>query len=132
MLERNEWSRIGAGWGHVDKNADGLVSLQEIQERFLSYQRAAALRPAPRDAMPKVDSEKVNGPTKSSVPRQRVTHPLERPTRSLPAWLRAKDTNRDGQIQMAEFETNWNGAKVAAFMREIPDLTPGLRRVYAG
>jgi hypothetical protein len=56
---------------------------------------------------------------KSRSPRKviRFLRPDERLPKGLPDWFKARDTNGDGQVSMAEFSTDWNPAKEAEFLR---------------
>jgi hypothetical protein len=47
----------------------------------------------------------------------RFLRPHERLPKGLPDWFKAKDTNGDGQISMAEFAAEWTPATEAEFLR---------------
>jgi len=39
------------------------------------------------------------------------------PSEGLPSWFASRDANRDGQISMSEYESNWDDRKVNAYFR---------------
>jgi hypothetical protein len=74
---------------------------------------AAAVTPsAAASSATAADSPKPSGPKSG-----RFLTPHERLSKDLPDWFREKDTNGDGQVDMAEYASEWTAALVEEFNR---------------
>jgi hypothetical protein len=63
-------------------------------------------------ADPPADSPKRTGPKSG-----RFLTPFERLSKDMPEWFREKDENRDGQVEMAEYASDWTAELVEEFNR---------------
>jgi hypothetical protein len=73
---------------------------------------AASSATAPAASGSSADSPKPTGPKSG-----RFLTPHERLSKDLPDWFREKDTNGDGQVDMAEYASEWTAALVEEFNR---------------
>ncbi len=128
-LEQNEWERIGAGWRDVDTDRNGVLSFEEVSERFAAYERPPA---ETGDDSTEGGSSDVSKNRRLSpyAQRQRAgalplvrrrsyrrRTPHERLPAGIPGWYIQKDADRDGQIMMVEYAKGWNDERLAEFNR---------------
>jgi hypothetical protein len=129
-LEQEEWSRIGAGWGEADADGDGVLSLNEVSDRFAAYQKPPAESEDDSTSSGSPDNASEarnrsaharNGQTSATLSQHRRSYrrrtPHERLPPGIPAWYLQMDTNRDGQVMMVEYAKAWNDEKLAEFNR---------------
>lgn len=102
VLQREEWGHLKGRWGEADRDRDGKLSLDEMIYRMAAYTQPGA--------------EKLDGETLLRR-RFRPLPPAERLPAGLPTWFAEKDTNRDGQVMMSEFASEWPDEKLAEFKR---------------
>ncbi len=129
-LEQDEWNRIGVGWDEADADGNGVLSLDELSDRFTAYERPPsgsgddlALPGSPGNA-PEDRHLSAHGPrhqTQSAFSRRRKSYrrrtPHERLPAGIPGWYVQMDADRDGQIMMVEYAKAWNDERLAEFNR---------------
>lgn len=136
-LEPDEWN---AGWGdfkQADRNHDGVVRADELARRLGEFSRGGFGRGrAGSDRSSNPDSSGAgrsgSGSDNSEQPKSyRFRTPTEQLPEGLPDWFARKDTNADGQVAMAEYESPgfWTAAAVAQFtgydLNNDGMITPG-------
>ncbi len=146
-LEREEWSQIRGDPQEIDRNRDGVITLDELAARVASFGERRD-GPAGPPGMPGGPFSAPGGPfgppggpppgtgggssasgatsgsspSSSSAPSGgskfvRFKRPHERLPSGLPSWFIEKDKDEDGQILMSEFTTDWSDSRVAEFLR---------------
>ena len=124
-LERDEWSDRWGEFREADRNRDGVVKLDELTHRLTDYSRNRSGFYRSRseresDSRSSESSGSSSGSDDSRRPKPyRFLTPTDRLPEGLPDWFAAKDSNADGQVAMAEFESPgyWTAAAVARFAR---------------
>lgn len=130
-LEEDEWSGRWGEFDEVDRNHDGRVSadelargLQESRRRGFGNRSGSDNRRGSENRSgsdsPSGSSRSGSGSDESDQPGSyRLLTPIERRPEGLPTWFDHKDTNRDGQVAMSEYESpgSWTTAAVAQFAR---------------
>jgi hypothetical protein len=137
-LEKDEWSDRWGEFKEADRNHDGVVKLDELTHRLTEYSRSRSSSYRSRSEGSSnsrssgSSSSRSGSDDDSQRPKPyRLLTPTERLPEGLPDWFAAKDTNADGQVAMAEFESPgyWTAVAVAQFARYDPNhdgmITPG-------
>jgi len=121
-LERDEWGELRGNPAEIDRNKDGVITLEELQAFAASFgQRRES------SGSSSSGSSQGEGGGRQAVPGEATTvsgpkfvrfrRPHERLPQGLPDWFIQKDKDEDGQISMAEFSNSWNDATVSEFLR---------------
>jgi Ca2+-binding EF-hand superfamily protein len=110
-LTKEESSR----YMEYDMNRDGKISLAELSLRYARRRDTAAADQKKREA-PRRDQKK-EPPKVVELPKSyKLSSNLSLPE-GLPEWFYAKDGNKDGQVEMHEFTTQWDDLQFANFSR---------------
>ncbi len=78
---------------------------------------AAAPSTATTSAVVSASDSSADSPKRTGPKSGRFLTPHERLSKDLPDWFREKDVNGDGQVDMAEFASEWTAALVEEFNR---------------
>jgi hypothetical protein len=129
-LESDEWNERWGDFREADRNHDGAVTADELAQRLSGFARwgPGGDRGGPDgSAGPERAGTGSGSPeragTGSGSPERPKSYRLPTPTeilpQGLPDWFAQKDSNADGQVAMAEFESAgaWTRAAVAEFVR---------------
>ncbi len=121
-LERDEWGELRGNPEEIDKNKDGVITREELEEYVAGFGRrregsesSGGASPSPIPAAGSTRSPGDVQPAGTRFVRFRRPHELLPP--GLPEWFISKDKDEDGQISMAEFAASWNDTVVAEFLR---------------
>jgi len=113
-LQADEWHGMHGDPASIDRNADGVITLEEFSQHVARFARSA-----PR-LTPRVEPVAVAGNTQAapgdvptsaggpSSPGKRARRFFVSPARlpqGLPEWFAAADRNGDSQLDLAEFTT---------------------------
>lgn len=136
-LERDEWNERWGDFREADRNHDGVVRADELARRLGDFSRGGFGRGrggADRSSNPGSSGSggSGSGSDNSEQPKSyRFRTPTEQLPEGLPDWFARKDTNADGQVAMAEYESPgfWTAALVAQFtgydLNNDGMITPG-------
>jgi hypothetical protein len=125
-------------WGNLreaDRSGDGNVSQDELAAWLLSRAQGSAAATATASPAPAATAGPAPAPPASPAPASvapanraaaavpseparksyRFLSALERLPPGLPSWFREKDRDKDGQVMMSEWTTQWSDAAVAEF-----------------
>ncbi len=121
-LERDEWGELRGNPAEIDRNKDGVITLEELQALAASFgQRSESSGSSSSGSSQGERGGRQAAPgeaTSVSGPKfVRFRRPHERLPQGLPDWFIQKDKDEDGQISMAEFSNSWNDATVSEFLR---------------
>jgi hypothetical protein len=111
-LEQDEWKQMRGDPGSGDRNGDGVLTVDELAQRFAGGDRRDSDRRGDRDERRRGDDER-NADRKS----YRATTARERLPKGIPDWFTRKDVNADGQVAMAEYGTSWSDSELAEFQK---------------
>ena len=117
-LERDEWNERWGDFREADRNRDGVVKADELARRLGEFSRGGFGRDRGRSEGSSGSGRSGSGSNNSERPKSyRFRTPTEQLPEGLPDWFARKDTNADGQVAMAEFESPgyWTAAVVARF-----------------
>jgi hypothetical protein len=147
QLSRDEWSAIRGEPARIDRNADGLVKLEELIQHIVEHGARRKIRlmsppdqpsedlppllnpsTAPRTATPATPNGEpapADRDTPDEVPAigndpRRTTKfyvPAVRLPDGLPPWFLARDSDGDGQLTMAEYAPQATASQLAEFGR---------------
>ncbi|MBN2476179.1 MAG: hypothetical protein JXB62_16320 [Pirellulales bacterium] len=116
-LERDEWGEVRDA-ERADLNHDGVITADELAVRLNEYSRSrSGNRGSDSDRPPGSDRAGPDSGDSSKRKSYRFLSPIERLPAGLPDWFARKDTNGDGQVAMAEYETFWTDSRAAEFGR---------------
>jgi hypothetical protein len=104
VLEQDEWRQMRGEPGAADSNGDGVLTADELAQRFAGGER--------RD-------ERRRGNDERPTERRgfRATTAAERLPKGIPDWFTRKDVNLDGQVAMAEYGTSWSDSELVEFQK---------------
>jgi len=112
VLEKDEWSQMHRSHWTADRNRDAKITEQELVDWLEDYSRRRS----------DWGSSRHGGSSGSEdSPTYRLLTAIERLPDELPEWFTEKDANGDGQVTMAEYESDWTDAKAAEFARLDPN-----------
>lgn len=119
-------------WQSADTNKDRRITSTELAARLKSWnsEKSDSTSGASKSSSSRSASRRSGwgwGRSRGSdsgdrdedddAPTIRSRTPHERLPRGLPDWFREVDSDRDGQVKMAEFASRWSDAKVAEFLK---------------
>ena len=110
-LERSEWGKLKGNPRSADKNKDGVLSSEELENHIRGF--GSKERDVTRRAPSRTARSKTNDKGKSF--RFLTAH--ERLPEGLPGWFTAKDLNLDGQVSLREYLPEISADKLAKFQQ---------------
>jgi Ca2+-binding EF-hand superfamily protein len=112
-LERDEWGGMRGDPQAIDTNHDGVITLDELTAQLVAFSKNRG--GPPQDSAHSEGSHSSESDSNDSSTRQsvRFLSAVERLPEGLPDWFKEKDANRDGQVAMAEYSTDWSTAERA-------------------
>jgi Ca2+-binding EF-hand superfamily protein len=117
-LTQDEWGSMRGDPKATDKNGDGVITKEEMVERFTSFSRSRSGDSRSGDSRSGSSSTSSTSSTANNDRKSyRFLTPVERLPKEMPSWFSTSDTNGDGQVAMAEFTSHWSESKVAEFAR---------------
>ncbi|MCS7237645.1 MAG: hypothetical protein NZ899_05165 [Thermoguttaceae bacterium] len=124
-LEQDEWGELRGNPKEMDRNGDGVITLEELQQYAADFGRrreGPSGGPPGSAPPPQVVSPGGGGQQSSPTPNNgtrfvRFRRPHELLPQGLPDWFVSRDKDEDGQVSMAEYATSWNDSVVAEFLR---------------
>lgn len=125
VLEKDEWSGMRGDPNEIDRNKDGVITLDEMAERMLAFrrERGGGGPPGPpgTSGSPPTSTASTAGAAGAATGAgKRVwkfLSPQDRLPAGLPDWFRAKDVDGDGQVSMKEYSADWSGSAIAGFQK---------------
>lgn len=124
-LEQDEWGELRGNPKEMDRNGDGVITLEELQQYVADFGRrregSSGGPPSPGlgsgSVGPSGGGSSGSAASIAGTRFVRFRRPHELLPPGLPEWFIAKDKDEDGQVSMAEYATTWNDALVAEFLR---------------
>lgn len=131
VLEKDEWGGLRGDPKEIDRNGDGVITLDEMTARVLSYRRdrerggpppppsSPAGPPAAGTAASSKNPGKAGSTSNSTAPVQtwRFAASGAQLPEGLPEWFKGRDADGDGQVSMAEFASDWSEELIGQFLR---------------
>jgi hypothetical protein len=119
VLEKDEWSQAKSDYKSADRNGDDIITLDELTAYYILRSRSRSDSPAAGS------STSVSSPSSSaasSKPQQQPSYRFRTPSerglpKGLPPWFFDDDLDKDGQVSMAEFASQWTDEKAAEFQQ---------------
>ena len=108
-LERNEWTRLKGNPSASDRDKNGVLTKDELAIHLQGFGKRE------RDVTKRRTVHSTRARKNKQGKSYRFLTPHERLPEGLPDWFTERDANLDGQISLAEFETDLTAAKVAKF-----------------
>jgi len=131
-LEKDEWNERWGDFKQADRNHDGVVKADELARRLGDFSRGGFGQNRAGSDGSSGSGRSGSGSDNSERPKSyRFRTPTEQLPEGLPDWFARKDTNADGQVAMAEFESPgfWTAAAVSQFtgydLNNDGMITPG-------
>ncbi len=110
-LEKNEWSKLKGNPRSADKNKDGVLSSEELEEHLRGFGSKE------RDVTKRAPSRSARSKTNDNGKSYRFLTAHERLPEGLPGWFTEKDLNFDGQISVREYLPEITTDKLAKFQQ---------------
>ncbi|TWU02432.1 EF-hand domain-containing protein [Stieleria varia] len=120
FLSKDELSsRLAGNPMDFDRNKDGRLSVNELAIRYARRRETAetARQDDRRRTRDRGDSVETEMPDVYNGRQSYRVMSAEKEIEGLPGFFIDKDVNKDGQIEMAEFATEWNAELVAEFSK---------------
>ncbi|HUT11971.1 MAG TPA: hypothetical protein VMY42_15835 [Thermoguttaceae bacterium] len=109
VLEKDEWSQMHRSHWSADRDHDGKITEHELAGWLEDYSQKKSDWGSSRDG------------GSDDPPTYRFLTAMERLPGELPEWFTEKDVNGDGQVTMAEYESDWTDTKADEFARLDPN-----------
>ena len=110
-LEKNEWARLRGNPGASDRNEDGVLTSDEIEDHLAGF---ATREKDPRMSRRSKSSPSLKKGTAKKTYRFLTAH--ERLPTGLPDWFIEKDLNEDGQLSLREYATRLSQTQLDEFL----------------
>jgi hypothetical protein len=134
---KDEWKDIRGDPEQIDADHNGVITLDELIQRFSNRQRfggggggggnaagggnQTAGNQGGGDSAPQGNKPPAATSSAPAAKAKRFLTATERLPADLPGWFKQYDTNGDGQVSMSEYSTTWTEGKVAEFAKYDTD-----------
>jgi len=128
VLERDkgEWEGVRGDPNEIDRNHDGRIDRDEMVSRVAAYMGGnrggdrggdqGGDRGGGRGGDGRDDRGDQGENSQTVKKSSRFLSPTERLPEGLPDWFESRDSNKDGQVTMAEFSSSWTDSEAHRYL----------------